>query len=270
MKAVVSVSKVIPWIISPIVLQALFKTRGGYYYRTVVSMLCLSVSACYGVIASIILPIFGKRHLINWTVSRVYKTIFSSMLGITCTIEGKEHIRKDGGQAIYICNHQSILDIFFMANVFPKSTSVVAKKSIKFVPVLGWFMYLSKAVFLDRTNRETAVKNARKAAADMKKNKTSIWVYPEGTRANTPELNLLPFKKGAFYMAAQANVPIIPIVVQNYNHLYDQKSKRFGHGNIKIKVLPPISTEDVQETSEGIDKLSSDVRSKMLNALRNM
>lgn len=96
-------------------------------------------------------------------------------------------------------------------------------------------MYLSKAVFLDRTNRETAVKNARKAAADMKKNKTSIWVYPEGTRANTPELNLLPFKKGAFYMAAQANVPIIPIVVQNYNHLYDQKSKRFGHGNIKIK-----------------------------------
>ncbi|KAG1445650.1 hypothetical protein G6F56_009839 [Rhizopus delemar] len=270
MKLDISVTKIVPWVVSPIVLQALFKTRGGYYYRTAVSMLCLSVSAFYGVLASIVLPIIGKRHLINWTVSRVHKTIFSSMLGINCKIEGKEHIRKDGGQAIYVCNHQSILDIFFMANVFPKSTSVVAKKSIQFVPILGWFMYLSKTVFLDRANRDSAVKNARKAAAEMKRTKTSIWIYPEGSRQNTPERDFLPFKKGAFYMAAQANVPVIPIVVQNYNHIYDKKSKRFGHGDVKIRVLPPISTEDVQENSESIEKLSNHVRSEMLQALRDM
>lgn len=131
--------KMIPFVAAPIILQAMFRTRGGYYYRSLVCFLCLSISACYGVFASLILPIFGKRHLINWSVARVYKTVVSTFLGITCTIEGKEHIRKDGGQAVYVCNHQTMLDVFFMANVFPKSTSVVAKKSIKFVPVLGWF-----------------------------------------------------------------------------------------------------------------------------------
>ncbi|KAI9259091.1 hypothetical protein BY458DRAFT_460308 [Sporodiniella umbellata] len=265
-----SLIKIVPWVVSPIILQVLFRTRGGYYYRTAVSMFCVSISALYGALISLVLPIIGKRHLINWTVSRVHKTVFSSLLGINCKIEGKENIRTDGGQAIYVCNHQSILDIFFMANVFPKSTAVVAKKSIKFVPVLGWFMYFSKTIFLDRANRDSAVKNARDAASQMKKNKTSIWIFPEGTRQNTPDRDLLPFKKGAFYMAAQANVPVIPIVVQNYNHLYDKKCKRFGHGEIKIKVLPPISTENVEESSESIDKLTNRVRSEMLQVLRDM
>lgn len=96
-------------------------------------------------------------------------------------------------------------------------------------------VYLSKAIFLDRANRETAVAQARKAAEDMKKSRTSIWIYPEGTRSHSAELDLLPFKKGAFYMAVQAKAPIVPIVVQNYHHLYDQKSKTFKHGDIKIK-----------------------------------
>ncbi|CEG66941.1 hypothetical protein RMATCC62417_03432 [Rhizopus microsporus] len=262
--------KMIPFVAAPIILQAMFRTRGGYYYRSLVCFLCLSISACYGVFASLILPIFGKRHLINWSVARVYKTVVSTFLGITCTIEGKEHIRKDGGQAVYVCNHQTMLDVFFMANVFPKSTSVVAKKSIKFVPVLGWFMYLSKAIFLDRANRETAVAQARKAAEDMKKSRTSIWIYPEGTRSHSSELDLLPFKKGAFYMAVQAKVPIIPIVIQNYHHLYDQKSKTFKHGDIKIKILPPIPTDNVEESSDSIQTLSNHVRSEMIKTLREI
>lgn len=64
---------------------------------------------------------------------------------------------------------------------------------------------------------------------------TSVWLFPEGTRGHAAEIDLLPFKKGAFYMAVQAGVPVVPIVVANYNTLYDSKTKRFNAGTIKIK-----------------------------------
>lgn len=96
-------------------------------------------------------------------------------------------------------------------------------------------MILSKSIFLDRTNREGAIKQARQAAEDIHRKKTSVFIFPEGTRSGVDKVDLLPFKKGAFYMATQAKVPIIPIVVANYKEIYDPKKKHFGHGTIKIR-----------------------------------
>lgn len=71
-------------------------------------------------------------------------------------------------------------------------------------------------------------------------------------------------------MAVQARVPIVPIVIANYNHLYNSKAKRFHSGTVKIKVLPPIDTQDVHEDSESINKLSNAVREQMLSALKEI
>lgn len=98
----------------------------------------------------------------------------------------------------------------------------------------------------------------------------SVWLFPEGTRGHASTVDLLPFKKGAFYMAVQARVPIVPIVIANYNHLYDSKAKRFLPGTVKIKVLPPVDTRDVQEDSASIDKLSHAVREQMLSTLQEI
>jgi lysophosphatidate acyltransferase len=102
---------------------------------------------------------------------------------------------------------------------------------------------LSNAIFMDRGNRTNAINQAKKAAEDMYRKKTSVWVYPEGTRSNADGPTLLPFKKGAFYMAAQAKAPIIPIVIENYKDIYNVKAKRFTHGDIKIKSKSCIGIE---------------------------
>lgn len=96
-------------------------------------------------------------------------------------------------------------------------------------------MTLSKSIFLDRGNRESAVKQAKKAAQDIHDKKQSVFIFPEGTRNDSGTNTLLPFKKGAFYMATQAQVPIIPIVVSNYKDIYSFKEKRFSSGTLKIK-----------------------------------
>lgn len=88
---------------------------------------------------------------------------------------------------------------------------------------------------MDRGNRTNAINQAKKAAEDMHKKKISVWVYPEGTRSNSVEPTLLPFKKGAFHMATQAKAPIIPIVIANYKDIYNAKTKHFTYGDIKIK-----------------------------------
>ncbi|KAJ2957233.1 hypothetical protein NQZ79_g7010 [Umbelopsis isabellina] len=219
--------------------------------------------------ASLILPIVGQRKLINWTVARLYYYCAGYFTAISATVENEEYLNADS-PAVYICNHQSSLDVMLMARVFPKATSVVAKKSIKYYPILGWYMSLSQAIFLDRSNRNSAVASAKKAADDIHRKQTSVWIFPEGTRGHPREIDMLPFKKGAFHMAVQAGVPIVPIVIANYNDLYDSKSKRFESGVIPIKVLAPIPTTGLKESSDAVDKLATETRELMLTALREI
>ncbi|KAI8375040.1 hypothetical protein EDC96DRAFT_572168 [Choanephora cucurbitarum] len=253
-----------------ILFQAIFRKRGGFVYRQVIALICIASSAFYGICASLTLPLFGKAHLINWSVARVEYYLCKTFLGITATVEGKENLPKKGQQVVYVCNHQSMMDIMYMARVFPKRTSVVAKKAIKYYPILGWFMILSKAVFLDRADRASAVKAAKKAAIDIHQKNTSVWIFPEGTRGNSSDIDLLPFKKGAFYMATQAKVPIVPIVIANYKDIYHSQSKRFNSGDIKIKILPQIPTDTITEDSAAISHLTDLVRDQMLHTLKEI
>ncbi|KAG2173890.1 hypothetical protein INT44_000003 [Umbelopsis vinacea] len=262
----------LPWSVQILMIAAaaaLYRKRGGFYYRSAAAVTWLLIIAAYGMAASLILPLFGQRKLINWTVARLYYYCAGYFTAVSAVVENEANL-ETGGPAVYICNHQSSIDVLLMARVFPKSTSVVAKKSIKFYPILGWYMSLSKAVFLDRSNRDSAVASAKKAAEDIHKKETSVFIFPEGTRGHPREINMLPFKKGAFHMAVQAGVPIVPIVIANYNHLYDSKAKRFNSGVVPIRVLDPISTEGLKDSHGAVDKLTTDVRELMLNALKEI
>ncbi|KAI9495413.1 hypothetical protein BDB00DRAFT_760191 [Zychaea mexicana] len=248
--------------------MVLYRRHGGYYYRSVVCVMCLAICAFYGVIASLLLPLINRADLINYSVSQFYYNLLGFLVDISVTIEGAENLQYP--KSVLVCNHQSSMDIFFMASVFPKATSVVAKKALKYYPFLGWFMTLSNAIFLDRKNRDNAIKEARQAAEDIHNKNISVWLFPEGTRGHASKIDLLPFKKGAFYMAVQAGVPIVPIVVENYYHLYDSKSKRFNSGKVRVRVLPPVPTKDIAEDSASVDKLATHVREDMIKTLKEL
>lgn len=81
---------------------------------------------------------------------------------------------------------------------------------------------------------------------------------------------MLPFKKGAFYMAVQGKFPIVPVVMENYHHLYAGSAKRFEAGDLVCRALPPVSTEGYTASSEDIAKLCDKVRSSMLEALQDL
>ena len=129
-------------------------------------------------------------------------------------------------------------------------------------------MALSKTVFIERTSRAQAFAAFDKAAQQMQSERQSVYIFPEGTRSYYDHPDLLPFKKGAFHLAIQAQVPVVPIVVANYSNVLNMKRKIFTTGRIPIRVLEPISTKG--KTKEDVGGLMQEVREKMLSELKNM
>nr|KMM65694.1 AtaAp [Coccidioides posadasii RMSCC 3488] len=241
--------------------------RAGFFARCLAAYASLLLCATYGVFASIVLRVAGYGQVSQWAVARSFKWVMWLTTGTYFDIvEGKQHLSTR--PAVFIGNHQTELDVLMLGAVFPPYCSVTAKKSLRNVPLLGWFMALSGTVFIDRANRQTALKAFDGAAEQMRKQRQSVFIFPEGTRSYSSEPCLLPFKKGAFHLAVQAGVDIVPIVVENYSHVLNITKLRCDAGDIKIKVLPPISTKSL--TAADVDDLAVKTRESMLETLMEM
>ncbi|GME81352.1 unnamed protein product [Ambrosiozyma monospora] len=155
-----------------------------------------------------------------------------------------------------------------LGKLFPPRCVVTGKKQLKMVPLLGQFMWLSGAFFLDRSNRQKSIDTLNNALTKLKKTKGGLFIFPEGTRSYSATPTLLPIKKGAFHLAVQGQIPIIPCVVSNTSPLYSLKLKNFNRGTIHIKVLDPIST--VGMTKEDVPKLTAEVEKKMQAAIQEL
>lgn len=148
-------------------------------------------------------------------------------------VEGEEHLSTR--PCVLIGNHQSELDVLLLGTIFPQYCAVTAKSSLKRVPFLGWFMALSGTVFIDRSDRQSAVKAFEGAAEEMRRERQSVFIFPEGTRSYAAGPELGAFKKGAFHLAVQAGVPVVPVVCANYWGVLSVRERRFRGGRIPVK-----------------------------------
>ncbi|KAK6543948.1 1-acylglycerol-3-phosphate O-acyltransferase [Orbilia ellipsospora] len=237
--------------------------------RIMVAYILLVLCALYGVVASIILTVIGKKGIAQWTVARAFRNTMCPAMGVEFEVENEDGMWSDR-PVVFVGNHQSELDILVLGRIFPKYCSVSAKKSLKHMPFLGWFMALSGTVFIDRANRQSALTAFDGAAKDMKERRQSVWIFPEGTRSYATSPMMLPFKKGAFHLAVQAQVPIVPVVIQNYSHVFNIKALSFESGVIKVKVLPKIETKGMTGAKAEIDEMVERVRKQMGEELEAM
>ncbi|MCJ1400460.1 1-acylglycerol-3-phosphate O-acyltransferase [Xylographa trunciseda] len=236
----------------------------SFLYRLLVSYLALLLCASYGVFASLALLILPPHRSAQWATARAFKHTMSLLTGISFEIlSGRQHLLTR--PAVFVGNHQTALDVLFLGEIFPQHCSVTAKKSLKRVPFLGWFMALSGTVFIDRADRATAMKAFEGAAREMREQRQSVFIFPEGTRSNAEEATLLPFKKGAFHLAIQAQVPIVPVVAGCYWGVLGVRERRFRAGRIPVVVLPPIPTAHL--TPADVEDLTRQTRDAMLDAL---
>jgi lysophosphatidate acyltransferase len=207
----------------------------GFFARLLASYFALIICASYGVVVSILLRLVGYGRISQWATARSFKYVMWLATGITFSIDDPNNYLNTVRPAVFIGNHQTELDVLMLGCIFPKYCSVTAKKSLKRVPFLGWFMALSGTIFIDRANSANAREAMKGAAEEMTKHKQSVYMFPEGTRSYFLEPGFLPFKKGAFHLAVQAKVPIVPIVVANYSKVLNLKTWTFRAGTVPVK-----------------------------------
>jgi 1-acyl-sn-glycerol-3-phosphate acyltransferase len=165
---------------------------------------------------------------------------------------------------VIVANHQSNYDLFVLGKVVPRRTVCIGKKSLKWVPFFGQLFWLGGNVLIDRGNAEQARKALQTTTDTLTRENTSIWVFPEGTR--NPESTLLPFKRGAFQMAIDAGVPIVPVCVSRYARRLRLGSLRSGR--ICIRSLAPIPTLGL--SSQDIPELIRQCQTQMQQCIDAM
>eukprot|EP00063_Salmo_salar_P008730 XP_013983565.1 PREDICTED: 1-acyl-sn-glycerol-3-phosphate acyltransferase alpha-like [Salmo salar] len=193
----------------------------------------------------------GGRDVENMRVVRALVRHVKYFLGLRFDVSGLEHLQTEGPYVI-ISNHQSSLDVLGLMEVLPDRCTMIAKKELVYAGTVGIVSWLGGIIFINRKKTSDAKSVMADAAKTMLEDQIRLWVFPEGTRNQRGDL--LPFKKGAFHLAVQAQAPIIPIVFSSYSNFYLQKEKLFNSGTIKLKILPKIETKGM--TSDDVAGLA--------------
>jgi 1-acyl-sn-glycerol-3-phosphate acyltransferase len=161
---------------------------------------------------------------------------------------------------VFVANHQSIMDIFVFGAVVPRKTVAVAKREISRIPLFGWFFVRSGNLVIDRGNSEAARRMLEVAAGRLRSEGLSVWFMPEGHRNATP--TLMPFKTGAFRLAAAAGVAVVPVVAAPLESIVDTRRLLSRPGHLAISVLDPVPPPR-DATEAGLASWAEDVRTAM-------
>lgn len=184
------------------------------------------------------------------------------LIGVKVHLRGRENLG-DNQTYVFISNHRSYLDPPALLTSIRKRLGFIAKKELLRVPVLGRGMKYVNAVAIDRGGSASAIERM-KVATERLHSGVSFVVFAEGTRAQAGEL--LPFKKGGFYMAVQAGAPIAPVAIKNTDRLMGKGKSEARPGTIEVTILPPVETvglstdEDVERL---IEKVHAIIRSEL-------
>ncbi|KAM7536111.1 hypothetical protein Aperf_G00000098031 [Anoplocephala perfoliata] len=168
-----------------------------------------------------------------------------SCMGLEPRIYGLDTYDPDE-QRVYICNHQSFIDILSLMDLWKCPSTAIAKNSLKYFGPLGAILYYTKTIFIHRSSHEKALAEMNRAAEIIKRDKANIFMFPEGTRGYSG--HIMPFKKGAFHLAIQTQLPIQPVVVSCYNSFLDHKNYSFKPVPYGVYLLPAIPTAGMERS----------------------
>ncbi len=167
--------------------------------------------------------------------------------GIRVRLEGVENVPA-GRSCIFMSNHISNLDPPVLLPVIPGMASVFLKKSLMKIPLLGTAMRMGKFVPVSRGHSREEAQQSVAAAADALRSGLNIMVFPEGTRS--PDGKLLPFKKGAFFLAAETGAPMIPVVIRGTREMMPKGTLKITPGEAVVRFLPLIEPADFATREE--------------------
>jgi len=240
-----------------------FRSRGQPrmvdYLRSVAATVSLVPSGLAGI------PIWaltGSQQEARNFATSLFADVSSALIGLKLVVRGEEHLWSHR-PAVFVFNHQSKADVVIMARLMRRDIAGVGKKEIRKIPLIGRTMELAGMVFVDRANASSAIEAMQPLVDAMRNGGKSVVIAPEGTRSISPRLS--PFKKGAFHLAMQAGVPMVPVVIHNSGDVAPKGEFVFRPATVEVDVLPPVDTSSWR--ARAIDEHVAEVRQMFLETL---
>jgi 1-acyl-sn-glycerol-3-phosphate acyltransferase len=231
-----------------------------FYLRMLMMVLSFVTASLY---AMAITVLRRDRSLVARDYARALEHLMQPALGVRVEVIGGENLRASR-PCVYVSNHQSAYDVPVLAGIYPEGTVLIAKKELRSIPLFGWLYEATGNLLIDRASNPGSIQRLKEAETAIRERGVSVWIFPEGTRGKVPG-QLLPFKKGAFYMAIAAGVPVVPVVVSPIAPLFHVERRYIRKGTVQIRVLDPVPTRGLGEAD--VNGFLNEVQSKMQAAL---
>ncbi len=229
------------------------------YLRTIYATGSLVTSFVAG------LPIWAltgsQREATNFSTG-LFGDIATALTGVELDVSGEENLWVNR-PCIFVFNHQSKADVMIMAKLVRKDVGGIAKKEVKDTPIIGKVMEMAGTVFVDRADGRNAIKAMEPLVDAIQIDRKSICIAPEGTRTLSPRIG--PFKKGAFHLAMQAGVPMVPVVIHNAGDVAPKNEFVMRSATVKVDILPPVDTSKWKKAT--LNEHVAEVRGMFLKAL---
>ncbi len=201
---------------------------------------------------------YRTGRLFRWAGSQL--TRFNPLWDVT--IEGWDQVEDPRNPFVVVSNHQSTIDIPLISRL-PIEMKWVVKVELMKIPGFGWMMKTAGDIPVDRSDPDSR-SSVLTRAKDVLSKRCSVMLFPEGTRSR--DGRLLRYADGAFRMAIQAGVPVLPLVVDGTLDALPKNDWRFRQrAHLRLKVLPPVSTENL--TTDDAPALRQKVRQRTAEQL---
>jgi 1-acyl-sn-glycerol-3-phosphate acyltransferase len=184
------------------------------------------------------------------------------LFGITVEAEGRDRLDRRTPY-VFMCNHLSFLDAPVLVTVIDRSLRFIVKRFVLRIPVFGWGMRLAGFVPIDREGVGEGRKRISRASGLIREKGYSFLVYPEGERSWDGRLQ--PFRRGGFFLALEAGVPIVPVTIKGTYELMPRESRRVRKGRVRIVFHEPVAIAGI--TPETMPELVERVRAAIASAL---
>jgi putative phosphoserine phosphatase/1-acylglycerol-3-phosphate O-acyltransferase len=233
--------------------QLHFSTRGMPSVENIARTLLTAQT----VVATTAIGMLSKRlGLDNYRnanqLTRLLGDIGSAFAGLDFEIEGFDNLHRKR-PAVYVFNHQSLLDSLVLAHLLREDVVALCKKEMSGTPIVGPLLRQADTIFVDRSESDQG--EVLQRALEVLNSGRSLVIAPEGSRSTLGDIQ--PFKHGAFYIARKAGVPIVPIVLHNVKDALPKGGWVIRPATIRVSVLPPVQPQSIRSIRGSCSELEN-------------
>lgn len=194
---------------------------------------------------------------------RLWGRLIAASFGVRVRVEGEANV--PAGPAVYAANHVSAADIPIVFGFLPFEFRIIHKRSLSWVPILGWCLALGGHIAIDRSNPFRARRSLERAVERVRGG-VSVVVFPEGTRSG--DGSVAPFKRGSFTLALNAGVPVVPVSIIGVKRLMPHGLASLGAGEVVLRLHPALPTSG--RSVDDAEALASEARARVVHGCREV